>query len=310
MSDDVGREVLIVDDDEAIRKILKMRLMREHIPVVEAASGSDAIRLLNERDFRAVILDIHLGDMNGRDLLEKMRDASRVVAHRTALPRALPRLIILSGEIDLGESMAAEYGDEAVFLPKPFNAEQILEAITGERVSSATGAPSIATSVLSRDKPERDKPERKMPATPDEALEGEDVLVVEDTADIATLLSLRLAKSGYRPRVAATLAGAYAEFKKKIPEIVLLDLGLPDGNGQDFLISIRANPKTRELPVVILSAYASSDQIEESFIRGANSYISKPYAQKDLLSCIKMLLTEAQAHKRSALPSKAVGLVK
>jgi DNA-binding response OmpR family regulator len=422
MSDNPRREVLIVDDDDSIRKILKLRLLQERVAVVEASSGSEAARLLSERDFRAVVLDVQLGDMNGLDLVEKIRRSGRTA----------PRIVVLSGEIELGASMAAEYGEEVTFLPKPFNAEQVVHVISEERGSAA--APSarrvsspeerlqsdrvlsrsdglrrldleidlcrrydgqlsllrldkalceVVTEILADDRrgffrkidvvfrdddgggfailPATDRQgarlfsqqllsrarlyedssfssdahstgdsvfgiatfkedgdtsdelvraacaarpmSRSIADTPHGRPEGADVLVVEDTADIATLLKLRLVKSGYRPRVAATLAEAFEELRKTIPEIVLLDLGLPDGNGQEFLTSIRENPETRNLPVVILSAIASTDQIEEGFVRGANSYLSKPYSQKDLLSCIEMLLTEARAHKEAACGS-------
>ena len=117
------------------------------------------------------------------------------------------------------------------------------------------------------------------------------VLIVEDDPDQLALADLRVSMAGYQVRVATSAA----EFVKEIrshapPQIVLLDVMLPDGDGFDILARIRHHPKLATLPVVMLTAKTEADDIRRGLALGADAYVTKPYSKSVLVDAIRQVL--------------------
>ena len=102
------------------------------------------------------------------------------------------------------------------------------------------------------------------------------ILVVDDDLAIRTTLGGLLQRHGYEVLPAATAAAGLAALCKEAPDVVLLDLGLPDADGLETLDIFRA--KQTDAAVIILTAQDSLDNAIESIKRGAFHFISKPYA--------------------------------
>jgi two-component system, OmpR family, response regulator len=115
------------------------------------------------------------------------------------------------------------------------------------------------------------------------------VMVVEDDEVTATLLERILIKADYRVVRAATRAEIIIAFKAK-PDLVLLDVLLPDANGFDILNRIRSNEKMKNLPVLMLSSLGSLEDIMKGLKCGANGYLTKPAKSKALLSAIEEVI--------------------
>lgn len=111
------------------------------------------------------------------------------------------------------------------------------------------------------------------------------VLMIEDEKDLCFLLSDTLSRRKYNVTVANTKKDAMACFKKELPDLVLLDLKLPNGDGIDILSKIKKiKPDTI---VVIVTAYGSEESKEKARQRGAYAFINKPFAEKDILKTIR-----------------------
>lgn len=110
------------------------------------------------------------------------------------------------------------------------------------------------------------------------------LLIVEDDPDLQRTLSDFLQSEGFVTEVASTGAAALAQLEKTLPGLVLLDLGLPDIQGETVLVKIRENYP--ELPVVILTAKSKPQEIAEGLNLGADDYLSKPFAAEELLARI------------------------
>ncbi|MEK8022451.1 MAG: response regulator transcription factor [Candidatus Hydrogenedentota bacterium] len=119
-----------------------------------------------------------------------------------------------------------------------------------------------------------------------------DILVVEDEPDLARNIRILLRGYGYASRIATTLAEGLAELAAKQPDILILDIMLPDGNGLEILRKIRLDPAQSNLAVIVLSSLAQKKEIEAGFAVGANAYVPKPYDPEKLLSAIQLLLAE------------------
>src|SRR5512135_811444 len=117
------------------------------------------------------------------------------------------------------------------------------------------------------------------------------VQIVEDDPDQAALANLRVHTAGYQVRIASNCRQFAHDVRvHPHPDVVMLDVMLPDGNGFDVLASMRRHTKLALLPVVMLTALANPDEIIRSLTLGADGYITKPYSKKILSATIRAVL--------------------
>jgi DNA-binding response OmpR family regulator len=115
------------------------------------------------------------------------------------------------------------------------------------------------------------------------------VLVVEDDQDIRHLLHLQLTSAGYETAFARDAATALSVARKETPDVILLDLGLPAGDGFVVMERMKAIPELEMTPVIVITARDPS-QGEKAVALGARSYFVKPFEAEDLLSEIRQTL--------------------
>jgi len=119
------------------------------------------------------------------------------------------------------------------------------------------------------------------------------ILLVEDDPDQLTLGQLRLRLSGYQVRTverAKHLSRTLREDRR--PDLVLLDVMLPDGDGFDLLVKLRASPEFATLPVVMLTSKTELADIHKGLALGADGYITKPYSKMQLEEVISRVLKQ------------------
>lgn len=131
-------------------------------------------------------------------------------------------------------------------------------------------------------------------------MDEEKILVVEDDADIGSLLKFALTSHGYNVDMATDGEAALSYFEKHTPSLVLLDIMLPKVNGIDVLKNIRYEKKLRHLPVIIISARQEESDIVTLLELGADDYLPKPFSTKVLLVKVKTLI---QKEKERSLSS-------
>ncbi len=116
------------------------------------------------------------------------------------------------------------------------------------------------------------------------------VLVVEDESAIAELIALNLRHAGYQVVVALDADAAQAEVDRELPDLVLLDWMLPGSSGVQLAKRWRADLRTRELPVIMLTARADETDKITGLDAGADDYLTKPFSTQELLARIRALL--------------------
>ena len=116
------------------------------------------------------------------------------------------------------------------------------------------------------------------------------ILVIEDEAAIRKLLFITLQSSGYNCLLAATGSEGKIMAAAQQPDLVLLDLGLPDGDGQALLRGLR---EWYTKPVIVVSARSSEHDIVTALDNGANDYLIKPFRTGELLARIRSALRQA-----------------
>ncbi len=119
------------------------------------------------------------------------------------------------------------------------------------------------------------------------------ILLVEDDPDQAALAELRLTMAGYRVR-AVDRAKALSRYLREEarPDLLLLDVMLPDGNGFDLLAKLRASAEFATLPIVMLTAKTELSDIHNGLNLGADGYITKPYSKNQLAEVIGRVLKQ------------------
>ena len=120
------------------------------------------------------------------------------------------------------------------------------------------------------------------------------ILVVEDDNNISNLIKMYLDKEGFDVRIAADGGKAVEEYDAKAPDMVLLDIMLPEEDGLQILKKLRAAPETRRLPVILLTAKNSEFDRVIGLDNGADDFISKPFSMLELIARIRAVLRRSQ----------------
>jgi len=116
------------------------------------------------------------------------------------------------------------------------------------------------------------------------------VLIVEDEAAIAELISLNLRHAGYEVTLAATADQAQSEVTRVLPDLVILDWMLPGQSGLSLAKRWRSEQRTRELPIIMLTARADETDKVAGLDAGADDYLAKPFSTNELMARIRAVL--------------------
>jgi CheY-like chemotaxis protein len=117
------------------------------------------------------------------------------------------------------------------------------------------------------------------------------ILCIDDDVPLMHVLARKLALDGYESRIASDRQSIVAELKKlPSPDLILLDVGLPGIDGFDLLQKLRAHPKLGSVPVIMLTARVSPEDVLHGMTYGADGYVSKPFQFDALAVAIKTVL--------------------
>jgi two-component system phosphate regulon response regulator PhoB len=119
---------------------------------------------------------------------------------------------------------------------------------------------------------------------------GERILVVDDEPDIVALVAYHLAKAGYRVGTAASGAEAMAAALHERPSLIVLDLMLPGMSGLEVLEQLRAQPATKDIAVLMLTARKDEPDRIRGLSLGADDYLTKPFSPQELVLRVRAIL--------------------
>jgi len=127
------------------------------------------------------------------------------------------------------------------------------------------------------------------------------VLVIEDEADLRDVLQYNLVQAGHRPFTAATGEAGLTLALEVRPDIVLLDLMLPDIPGTSIVKSLRREPQTRAVPIIMVTAKAEEVDRIVGFELGADDYVVKPFSVRELLLRIDAVLRRGRTPEQRTI---------
>jgi two-component system alkaline phosphatase synthesis response regulator PhoP len=121
------------------------------------------------------------------------------------------------------------------------------------------------------------------------------VLLVEDEQDVAELIRFNFAREGHDVRVAVTGADALRQAREFRPEVILLDIMVPQLNGWEVCRRLKEDPETRSIPVIMVTGRVEEGDKILGFELGADDYVTKPFSPRELLARVRAVLRRARA---------------
>jgi two-component system response regulator VicR len=123
--------------------------------------------------------------------------------------------------------------------------------------------------------------------------ETKHILCIEDEPEMIDLIRLILGRRGFEVEGAAGGKEGLEKIREKIPDLVLLDLMMPDMDGWEVYQQMKADEKTKDIPVIVVTAKAQSiDKVLGLHIAKVDDYISKPFSPQDLLNSVDKVFGE------------------
>lgn len=120
------------------------------------------------------------------------------------------------------------------------------------------------------------------------------VLVVDDESDITELLSYNFRDAGYEVLTAADGMVAVSTAQRWLPEAIVLDLNLPGLDGFAVCEMLRVLPSTRDIPILMLTAFATEQSRQVGLQLGATDYLTKPFSPRDVVARVTELLKQSR----------------
>jgi two-component system phosphate regulon response regulator PhoB len=121
------------------------------------------------------------------------------------------------------------------------------------------------------------------------------ILIVEDERGLTQTLSWYFTREGFEAVVVHDGADGLRKAQALLPDVILLDVMLPGMSGLDVCRELRAGERTKDIPVIMLTARAEETDQVEGFARGADDYVTKPFSNKVLLQRVKAVLRRSEA---------------
>ena len=125
--------------------------------------------------------------------------------------------------------------------------------------------------------------------------EEKTILAVDDESDVLLIIKTALMSEGYRVVTATNGPDALASAEDDNPDLVILDMMMPEMSGFEVLKAMRDKPSTRAIPVIMLTGVAHKEKIREALDLGIDYYIVKPFEFHDLIAKVKIAIEDASA---------------
>src|SRR5213593_3826620 len=282
-----GRRLLVVDDNETNRRIVRDMLGAEGMAVHEAPradAGLEALRRAARAGtpYDLAILDAQMPDQDGFELATAVR-ADRALA--------ATRLLILTSAGQRGDGERCRQLGIQAYLTKPIARADLVEAV-GTVLAGTVSAPGEADLVT-----------RHSIAESRHALR---ILLAEDNPVNQQVATAMLLKRGHQVDVVSNGREAVDAVARERYDVVLMDIQMPEMDGFEATAKIRALPQGRTLPIIALTAHALSGERERCLERGMSGYLAKPFKAHDLFAAVEG--RGPQAADSGVAPSPAVDL--
>jgi pilus assembly protein CpaE len=136
---------------------------------------------------------------------------------------------------------------------------------------------------------------------------AEKILLIDDDLDTLRLVGLMLQRQGYEVRAANSGVQALAMVQSELPDMILLDVMMPDMDGYEVARRLRSDARTADIPIIMFTAKSQIDDKVAGFEAGADDYLTKPTQPRELFAHMRAVLSRASKSRQAAPPPTAPG---
>jgi CheY-like chemotaxis protein/signal transduction histidine kinase len=285
--------ILLVEDDESTRAMVRQMLDGHCAELSEAGDGEEGLQRLAESRPDVILLDLLMPKMDGFEFLEALRaDESNL---------DIPVIVVTAKDLTAEDHERLGGAVSRVLEKNALGGRALLAEIrtvvrnglaqrrdTGED----TGADSDAVAALSTEQKEAREAVDEVPtlSRPD----GLRILYVEDNEDNIVLLQGRLVDRGYAVSIARDGREGVVTARAERPDLILMDMSLPVMDGWEATRELKGDPATAAIPVIGVSAHAMAGDRDSALAAGCDDYVTKPVDIEELIEKARALMKSGE----------------
>jgi len=283
-----AKKILIVEDDMELVQGLSIRLRANGYTVFIATDGITAMRVAQKESPDLILLDIGLPAGDGFTVMDRLKSIARL---------SIVPVVVLTGRDPQGNQQRATDSGAMAFLQKPVDNDVLLRTIrgvlreNGVPVQEKNGNQTVkegAGNVVRKNLVVEDALELEMDTGAQAILTTvKKILIVEDDLELLRGLSRRLKANGYNTVVATDGITAVSVALKELPDVILLDIGLPAGDGFTVMERLKSHDKLRRVPIIVITARDPLTTRNRALSAGAQAFLLKPVENDILVAAIQ-----------------------
>ncbi len=267
------KKILVIEDDIALGDVLIQKLQNEDYDSYLARDGAEGFKKIKELKPDLVLLDIILPNMNGYEILEGKKNDSEI--------SDIPVIIISNSGQPVEINRALELGVKDYLVKAQFEPEEVLVKVRLQLKKDDNHSPT--------NKQTGDTTSQTASVT----LNGKKIMWVEDNDFLSDIINHKLASQGCVLLHAANGQEALEMLEKEMPDLVLLDILLPDMNGFEILKKIKDNPRTKSVPIILLSNLGQQSDVDAGKdLKAARFLIKANVTLDEIIEEIKAVISE------------------
>nr|MDQ3282780.1 HAMP domain-containing protein [Acidobacteriota bacterium] len=266
-----NKSLLVVEDNEQQRQAIIELIGEGDVEITGVGTGEEALRILGERRFDCMVLDLGLPDMSGFDFLNRMKSDLQITD--------VPVVVYTGRELSRKEEADLQRMADAIIVKDVRSPDRLLDET------------ALFLHRVEENLPEQKRKMLEQLHESDPVLAGKKALIVDD--DMRNIYALTSLLERHKMKVLYAESGAEGiEILRKTPDldVVLMDVMMPEMDGYEAMRRIRSMDEYKNLPMIALTAKAMKGDREKCMEAGASDYITKPIDAQQLVSLLRVWL--------------------
>lgn len=256
------KKIIIIEDEKILGEIIFKKLVSEGYQVSLAYDGEDGIKMVREQVPDLVLLDLVMPKKNGLEVLEDMKSDNKL--------KSIPVVVISNSGQQTEIEKVVELGVRDYIIKAQFSPDDVLEKVK---------------KYLNQEYKE------KGDVSHNEGTKNIKILIAEDDQFLSSLVAQRLGKEGYKVLSATDGKQVLKIFEENVPDLVLMDIIMPEMSGLEVLRKIKSQDKYKDVIVIIFSNLGQEHEVEEAKKAGAEDFLIKVnFTLKEVVDKINVFL--------------------
>lgn len=259
------RNILVIDDDATVRKLMKFHLKKRDYNVLEVEAADQALEVLNQNNIDLVLCDVGMEGTDGFAFCKKVREIEKY--------KVLPFIFVTAmSSLEDKEKALSVGGDDII--TKPFDVNELglkIQALLRRSdIYKQYGAKKQFEKAISEDTPK--------------------IVLVDDDASLAKLFQYNLTKAGFECFTANNANDGLELVKKVLPDIIISDIMMPKVDGFQFRKNLLAEPEVKGIPFMFLTSKGGEEDILDGYDLGIADYVLKTAGPRVVVAKVSAMI--------------------